>query len=179
MIKIISIVTEKRVLFDWTSISILKPKTLIERAFNVILKKISKYCNSFDVDIFSVERINKEVLPATQNKTYLVQTIHRDDLDEYNTMLKNIKTHIEFFFRKYKAEKITSKMWETYHNKLIEPYAEISFGYSITVHKAQGSTFKIVLVDVGDISENSNTEEVQKSLYTAAGRPSKNLGFIL
>ncbi len=179
MIKILNIMTEEHELFNWTSLLVDKPKTTIEKAFNVIIKKISKCRTKFSVDSLTVEKIQKDASLIIQNKTYLVQSIHRDCVEDYNLMLAIVKEHIEFFFKKFRTEKTTSKLWDIYHKKLKEPYAEISFGYSITVHKAQGSTFNTVLVDTSDICENIDTHEVKKSLYTAAGRSSKFLGFLI
>jgi DNA polymerase III delta prime subunit len=179
MIKILNISSEERELFDWLSILIDKPKTAIEKSYNIIIKKISKYQSKFKINTFTVEKIHNDQSLIYQNRTFIVQSIHRDCLEDYYSMLNVIKEHIEFFFKKFKTEKLTSRLWEIYHKKIKELYAEISFGYSITVHKAQGSTFNTVLVDVGDICENIDIEEVQKSLYTAAGRSSKYLGFIL
>lgn len=179
MIKILNITTDERELFNWTSILVDGPKSPIEKAFNMIVKKISKCRNKFLVDSFTVEKINKDSSLIIQDKTYLVQSIHRDCLEDYQIMLDIVKEHIEFFFKKFKTEKTTTKLWDIYHKKLKEPYAEINFGYSITVHKAQGSTFNTVLVDTSDICENTETDEIKKSLYTAAGRSSKFLGFLL
>ncbi|WP_034958279.1 C-terminal helicase domain-containing protein, partial [Komagataeibacter kakiaceti] len=45
--------------------------------------------------------------------------------------------------------------------------------YAMTVHTAQGSTFRRVFVDVGDITRRAATSvlETQQLLYVAATRP--------
>jgi len=196
MIKIIDIETEEKLLYDWSKMiislspkeqlvletsfpGITDPKNIIDKAINTMLNKISKQNNKFRIDTFTVERIHSDITSIVKGKTYTVKTIHRDDLDNYQKMLNFTKEHIEFFFKKYKTEKIISNMWDIYHKKLIEPYAALNFGYSITTHKAQGSTFSTVIVDVQDISENPNINELQKALYTAAGRAANELGFLL
>ncbi|XWV25999.1 putative DNA helicase [Tupanvirus soda lake] len=179
MIKIINIITEERILFDWTKLLINEPKNIIDKAVNTMLKKISKHKNNFRIDIFTVEKIHSDVSSVIHGKTHIVETIHRDDLEEYREMLEYIQEHIEFFFKKYKAEQMTSRLWDVFHKKLIDPYAELNFGYSITTHKAQGSTFSTVIVDVQDISRNPDIDELQKALYTAAGRTANELGFLL
>lgn len=179
MIKILDIKIEERILFNWEKILMEKPKTTIDKGFNNMLKKFIKQKNKFRIDIFTVERIHSDIASIIHDKTHLVQTIHRDDLDAYKKMLDYIQEHIEFFFKKFKAEQLTSKLWDIYHKQLIEPYGELNFGYSITTHKAQGSTFETVIVDVEDIGENPNLNELQKALYTAAGRASEELGFLL
>lgn len=59
-------------------------------------------------------------------------------------------------------------------------YLENCFGdfrpfYSSTVHKAQGSTYKTVFVDVEDICRNNNINEVMRLLYVAITRASDNV----
>ena len=179
MIKIIDVVTEDKILFDWTKIIVPDPKTIIDKALNNMLKKISNQKNNFNVDTFTVEKIHSDVSSVIHGKTHMVQTIHRDDLTDYNSMLTNVQEHIEFFFKKYKAEQLTSKLWDIFHKKLIDPYSELNFGYSITVYKSQGSTFHTVMVDMDDINEIREVDDLQKALYTAAGRASQELGFLL
>jgi hypothetical protein len=179
MIKILEITVEEKILFDWDKLLVEKPKTIVDKAFNTMVKKISEQKNNFRIDTFTVERIHSDVTSVIHGKTHLVQTVHRDDLETYRSVLKHIQEHIEFFFKKYKSEQLTSKLWDIFHKKLIDPYAEINFGYSITVYKSQGSTFGTVLVDVDDINDVRNVDELQKALYTAAGRASEELGFLI
>lgn len=179
MIKILDINKRSEILFDWSVLYTVKPKTIIDKKLNILVKKILKLKNQFNIDAFTVERVHSDVNCVITGKQYYVQTICRDDLDEYKKFLEDIQEYIEFFFKKYKSDKYATKLWDIYHKRLVSPYAEISFGYSITTHKAQGSTFDTVIVDVDDISENPNLEEMQKMLYTAATRASSELGFLL
>jgi ATP-dependent exoDNAse (exonuclease V) alpha subunit len=179
MIKITNITTEEKILFDWTKMVVPDPKTIIDKALNIMLKKILKLKNNFRVDTFTVEKIHSDISFVAHNTAHLVQTIHRDDLSEYHDTLECIRGFIEFFFKKYKAEQLTSKLWDILHKKIIDPYAELNFGYSITIYKSQGSTFHTALVDMNDVIYIKNNEEIQKALYTAAGRASHELGFIL
>ena len=181
MIKILNIMTEEKILHDWETAIIKEPKTIIEKALNIVLRKISKQKNKFKIDVLTVERIHSDVMSIinTNTKTHIIQTIHRNDLENYHIMLEYVQEHIEFFFKKYKSEQLTSNLWDIFHKKLIDPYSELNFGYSITTHKAQGSTFKTVMIDVEDIGDNPNLNELQKALYTAVGRASDELGFIL
>jgi len=47
--------------------------------------------------------------------------------------------------------------------------------HAITVHKAQGSTFTNVLIDLADIGKNQKADEVARLLYVACSRPTTNL----
>ena len=179
MIKIVNINTEKKVLFDWSKILLPEQKTIIDKGLNILIKKLAKLQNEFHVESFTVERIYSDTNQIVPGKTYNVQTIQRSDLEEYREMLKLVQEHIEFFYKKYKSEPHANKLWDVYHKRLVDPYAELSFGYSITTHKSQGSTFDTVFVDVDDISQNPDVDELQHMLYTAATRCSNELGFLL
>jgi exodeoxyribonuclease-5 len=48
--------------------------------------------------------------------------------------------------------------------------AQLNYGYCITVHKSQGSTFSNVYIDIADIFVNKSKDEVLKCLYTAITR---------
>lgn len=75
---------------------------------------------------------------------------------------------------KYSNEKNWFPFWS-----LKEAFHDISHAYSSTTHRAQGSSIKIVFVDVGDILLNRNTDERVKCLYVACGRASEALHLFL
>jgi exodeoxyribonuclease-5 len=56
-------------------------------------------------------------------------------------------------------------------NRQLSP--KISYGYAMTVHKAQGSTYDTVIVDEDNIMLNKKTEERNRLLYTAFSRARK------
>lgn len=63
----------------------------------------------------------------------------------------------------------------------IEAYRDLDYGFALTVHKSQGSTYKNVFVDCNDIiySKNgqpySNISDTLRKLYVAFSRPSEQL----
>ncbi len=180
MIKIIDITTCEKKLFSWKKLKIDPPKKLIDKGFNSMLDKLSSRKIKFKVNICNVRKLHRDTdISVNCSDVYEIMTIDRENLDTYNDYLKFVQENIENFYRKYKSEKIVSKLWNIYHKILVEPYAEINFGYSITVYKSQGSTFDNVYVDVDDINCLANNEEIQKALYTAAGRAADELNFIL
>lgn len=178
MISIISVSIEEKLLFDWSTLSNPNPKTLCDKELNIMVKKFSKHSSKMKIDNLLVNKVSTNST-FRNNQTYTVKTINRQDLDRYASMLKLVKEHIKSFFEKHKSDILTTKLWDIYHKFLIDPYAEIKFGFSITTHKAQGSTFGTVIVDVEDISSNPDIDEMQKALYTAAGRASNELSFLL
>lgn len=178
MVKIIEITNQKEKLFDWNTFKMVTPKSMAGRGFNLLLQKLNNITLEITIDTIIVEKIHSDVT-LINHLPHTIKTVHREELETYQNMISTIQEHIELFYKKYKSEKMAFTLWNTFHKKLIEPYAEINFGYSITTHKAQGSTFGSVFVDVQDIGENPSICEMQKALYTAAGRAANELGFMI
>jgi len=65
-----------------------------------------------------------------------------------------------------------NKLWKSWNKNVVDIFAHLNYGYCITVHKSQGSTFKNSYIDVNDILSNNNKEESLKCLYTAITRAS-------
>lgn len=74
---------------------------------------------------------------------------------------------------------IIGKLWKEFNSKFVDQFAQVNYGYSITVHKSQASTFYNVYVDLEDIFRNTNLEEAKKCLYTAATRTSNELHILI
>lgn len=69
---------------------------------------------------------------------------------------------------------ILKRLWEFFYNNYIDVLADIDYGYCITVHKSQGSTYKRVYVNIMDIIRN-NTSDTKSCVYTAVTRASDKL----
>jgi len=76
-------------------------------------------------------------------------------------------------------DSISKVLWKNIHQNLIEPFAEVSYGYSITCHKAQGSNFYNVYIDANDIMKNMKENEMKRCLYTAFTRTVNNLKVLI
>ena len=74
-------------------------------------------------------------------------------------------------FYKFRASFILGFNIMTNHGTLIDKQ-DFTFGYCSTVHKSQGSTYKIVFIDYRDISRNQNNTEMKRLLYVALSRAS-------
>jgi len=96
----------------------------------------------------------------TETKTIFV--IHEDSLDEYAKLLEEAKELAKTARNK--------SVWAVYFN--IQKWsANVGYNYAITAHKAQGSTYKMVLLDEENIDKNSNVLERNRIKYTAYSRP--------
>ena len=54
-------------------------------------------------------------------------------------------------------------------------YPEIDYGYALTIHKSQGSTYDDVYIEYANILSNTRENEKLKLLYTAITRSSNKL----
>jgi superfamily I DNA/RNA helicase len=77
------------------------------------------------------------------------------------------------------VEKKINRIWKDWQSQVIDRFAQLNYGYSITVHKSQGSTFMNVFIDIQDIFSNPNQSEKLKCLYTAITRSSHSLELLV
>lgn len=66
------------------------------------------------------------------------------------------------------------KAWAEYWH-FNDSFHDVRYGYAITVHRSQGSTYKEVFVDRLDITKNPSNKEALQCLYVAVTRPQKRL----
>lgn len=70
------------------------------------------------------------------------------------------------------------KAWGRYY-EWVEAFAALSPAYALTVHKAQGSTYRNLWVHGGDIARNPDPPERKKCYYTAITRAAETLRVVL
>ena len=112
------------------------------------------------------------------------KNVHTAQLTYFYTNLKKFK---QFHQKKYGKniqlkgliDSIMTYIWEYFYVKVIDIFADICYGYCITTHKSQGSTFRNVYIDINNIiTKNSNEEESYRCLYTAITRSSKKVNIL-
>lgn len=112
-----------------------------------------------------------------------IAVIKKEEYNRFNNHKDNIKKTIgdikNYIYRNMKKEDnrfILKRFWEYYYLNYIDFFADISYGYCITVHKAQGSTFKRVYIDAKNILEYNRKGFINyKCLYTAITRASEKV----
>lgn len=121
-----------------------------------------------------------------------IWVLHPSMEKEFSKIIEEVRDKLQKF-KKYNQKKygktkdiknlIDSFMiciWEEFYSEVVDIFADISYGYCITTHKSQGSTFKSVYIDLNNIIEkNSNEEESYRCLYTAVTRSSKKINILL
>lgn len=96
-----------------------------------------------------------------------IEILHEDSEAEFNKFSNVLKLRA---IEKRGAD----KSWLHYYN-FLRRYADVSYAYSITVHKAQGSTYNTAFVLEDDIDMNLDIVERNRIKYTAYTRASKKV----
>jgi hypothetical protein len=108
----------------------------------------------------------------TENDYCVVKPV---DFNKFIETLENIKNEfikIKIMF----SEDIVREFWDFYYLEFLDKFADISYGYSLTIHKQQGSTYEKCFVDMKDIiHKNPKQQEAYQCLFTAITRASKEV----
>lgn len=129
-----------------------------------------------DVDEFGVHTLYLETngtaytRTGNEQKDCVIQVVSRNDIGLYNQKLQELASRAKRQTNRALKKQAWSDFWE-YKGR----YADVDFGYAITAHKSQGSTYDIVVVDEKDIMGTTATSNQEKSelIYTALTRPRK------
>lgn len=111
------------------------------------------------------------------------------DEKKYNDIIKEAKTHINTYFAENYGiderikEEIMEAIIEAFDENYMQPFAEVDYGYSMTVDKSQGSTFESVYIDVADILDTVRhpyleLDTAKRRFYTAVTRASNELNML-
>lgn len=96
-----------------------------------------------------------------------IEILHEDSEIEFQKFANVLKL-------KAIEKKGAEKSWLHYYN-FLRRYADVSFAYAITCHKAQGSTYNTTFVLEDDINMNLDVIERNRIKYTAYTRASKKV----
>lgn len=129
-----------------------------------------------DTDEFGVHTLYLETngtaytRTGDEQKDCVIQVVSRNDIGLYNQKLQELASYAKRQTNRALKKQAWSDFWE-YKGR----YADVDFGYAITAHKSQGSTYDIVVVDEKDIMGTTATSNQEKSelIYTALTRPRK------
>lgn len=205
-IKLLDIKQDK---FQFEKIKNLKSTDLPAEIADKFVKNISsinKILTTTSLDVYYMEVQKMSELKNKVIATYPILTIHHNSEAAYNKlkeffeeqmsklksschkMLEDLKipknTDVQRF-NMIKLEYINiidkkiNRIWKDWQENVIDRFAQLNYGYAITVHKSQGSTFKNVFIDIMDIFENNNQQERLKCLYTAITRSSHSLELLV
>lgn len=97
----------------------------------------------------------------------VIDILHEDSEVEFNTMANSLKSKAIYLKGKERS-------WLNYYN-FLRRYADINYSYSITCHKAQGSTYGVTFVMEDDIRMNLDVVERNRIKYTSYTRASRKV----
>jgi len=98
-----------------------------------------------------------------------ITMIHPNARNRYNAFINSIAE---------RAKATYSKQLWTYYYTIQKRFADVSYAYTLTGHKSQGSTFTHCCVVEKDIYSNRDHIERNKILYVAYTRPTETLNLI-
>lgn len=108
-----------------------------------------------------------------------IEVVHEKSLAKFNRdteILKGIIADIKAINNTTFIHTIARHLWEYYYREYLDTFADVSYGYCITSHKSQGSTYSNVFVDIGNIlNYNRTVVDGLKCVYTSVTRPSQEL----
>lgn len=181
----------------------LKNKEIPENISDKFIKKISsinKKLNNIEVDVYfmNIQKIS-DLKANSVALEYDILSIHYNSEQIYKKLIeyfeeemiklkndcytlvqniKNVNNMIKCDFLSIIDKKI-NRIWKEWQTNVIDKFAQLNYGYAITVHKSQGSTFKNVFIDISDIFDNLDIKETLKCLYTAITRSSNSLELLI
>lgn len=114
--------------------------------------------------VYRMLKTNCVTIEPDEGPTVTAYTIHKESERDYKLLADRLSD----------AAKARKQSWAEYWT-LKEMIHDVRPCHALTSHRAQGSTFETVFVDVPDLMGNPNTWEAMRGLYVAASRPSRIL----
>jgi len=169
---------EEHKLCPYCRMNILEDKLIINND-NILTMKINalfELMNNNTVKIWKLG-VKSEI---GEGFIYVVRKEFKKEFENLKKLIKkgiiDLKNYIYKTMNKSDNRFILKRIWEYYYINYIDIFADISYGYCITVHKSQGSTYKNVFIDARNILEYNRKDYINyKCLYTAITRASKKV----
>jgi len=154
-------------------------KVLIDGLNEFFCKNVKFLCWVLQVHKFGEETSNKMTIIVVDDSA----------IEKYNEFKTKSGLAIKNFSKQMlnahrsapkQIERLLIKpLWKQWNKIYVETFASVNYGYSITCHKAQGSSFYNVYMDLHDILENKKVIEAKKCSYTCATRTVNELNILV
>ena len=148
---------------------------------NEKIDQLKQKLSSISYKIYNLTLSKKAVKEETEEEVICLHESEKKKYEEDLEIIKNILRDVSNNVRKNDkfAGIILSRLWEFVYLNYIDIFADISYGYCITTHKSQGSTYKNVFIDVKNILEyNTRDNENLKCFYTGVTRSAGYLSLL-
>jgi exodeoxyribonuclease-5 len=160
-----------------------KPNRIEEGETLVLNSPYGKYYTSQEIVVDTLEIINEPITcqvgkqPDWITRDFQYYLINKGENELLVVHENSDSTYLEIQREiRLRIQKKTATWIDFYDFK--ELFADVSYTYASTIHKAQGSTYEKVIIDMKDLRKNKNTDELNKLWYTAITRASKSILFI-
>jgi len=157
--------------------------------YNTQYKKVVAEISSHVGKFYKCWKLAVTRLANNTNEISTIYVVHEDNLELYNMDISRISEIIRklrtSLCARFHSKSVTidnnviKPIWKDFNDIYVQPFANVNYGYCITCHKGQGSTFYNVFVDINDIVKNGNTNEMKRCMYTAISRTSNELHMLI
>ena len=110
---------------------------------------------------FKVYRLS---VTLDDNRLATFQVLHPDSQCDYDRKAADMAL----------AARGSPRLWKNFW-EFKDSFHQVRYAYSITAHRAQGSTYETAFVSWRDVLLNRNRQEAYRCLYVACSRPKKRL----
>jgi len=155
--------------------------------FNQLLGELYELTSAIEIEVYVLDVVPEVGISKELQEEYDVCDTIRvcKDKQEYNRICETISNKIKeisnFVCKRLKGKKNIQKMflstlWKYYYENFVDSFADITYGYCITTHKSQGSTYENCYVIMSNIlTACPKYKDAIRSLYTSVTRPSHSL----
>lgn len=159
---------------------------IYKQTINILNKKLSR---QYKIWKLQISRLNDASIPDTIPEIYTIRVIHIQSKEQWESeknlgieFVRRLRETLKKQFQQQikNIDKLLIKpLWREMSKIMIDPFANVNYGFSITSHKSQGSTFYNVFIDADDILDNSNENEAKRCMYTALTRASNEIHILI
>jgi hypothetical protein len=162
----------------------------IESQLNRMVGSINKLNHAYVDNILTCDGKGKLHPQDTDPDHMNITVISERSLSQYQTncdaikqLIKSTYQMLSTYFRnnhitQVLIDMIFQKVWKLYYyREYIYPFANTTYGYAITSHRAQGSTYENTFVNISNILGCKKADELVKgkSMYTACTRAARTI----
>ena len=144
---------------------------------NILSSLINKFCALTENLEFKIYYMSIDI---DGEPTRDILVLHEDSQETYDQtkekfieVLHKMKKNVYKRSRDYFNKQLLINLWNFFYQEYIDIFANINYGYAMTVHKSQGSTYKNVYLHLKNIMLNK--QELKQCIYTGITRASNNL----
>lgn len=135
--------------------------------WNLFVQKMSDVGKNTIPDVYNLFVIEDDSISILEKDKKYVSDKIKDLIKYYRIVHKDNFMTLDYG--------IIRLLWKETSEKLFEPFANVDFANSLSIHKSQASSFYNVFIDCDDVFKNNDIDETKRLIYTAMTRTSNEL----